>query len=225
MFKIIYAEKRRPEMSPTQFVRRWRYHAGMAMLDAHFWDPMVLYVQNDALRGLDGTDEAYDCVGELFYPTQADVDASLATPGIDAILADGDEFFSRRDQILQVAEHHQLRDGRPGALRIFVFARAPQGMTRSDFTAHYTAALEARLGTGGALDRLALQVALAAATTDEASYAVIADASFDSVADARLGWADWQDMIAADPALADHLAIASRSYILYDSNYDKGTAA
>ena len=49
------------------------------------------------------------------------------------------------------------------------------------------------------------------------------DASFDSLADARLGCADWLAAMAPDHLIANSVAIAARAYILYDSTYDKGT--
>jgi hypothetical protein len=45
----------------------------------------------------------------------------------------------------------------------------------------------------------------------------------DSLADARLGCADWLAAMAPDHLIANSVAIAARSYILYDSTYDKGT--
>lgn len=226
MLKIIYAEKRRPELSFARFVRRWRYHGGLAMQDAPFWDPLAIYIQNDALRGIDGTDQAYDGVGELIYPALAELEALLASPGLASIVADGDQFFSRVDPIHLVVEQWQLRAGHPGAFKIFVFARAPEGMARADFVARWTDRMEALLHGGGDFDRLACEVNIgAAAADDHAHYDLVADASFASVADGRLGCADWLGAADGDDLFADSVVIAARSYILYDSRYDKGTAA
>lgn len=224
MFKIIYAEKRRPELSFTQFVRRWRRHAGLAMQDGPFWDPMTLYIQNDALRGIAGTDQAYDGVGELFYPTMAAVEASLASPGLVPIFADGDEFFARVDQIHLVVDQRHIRVGHPGAFKLFVFARAPQGTARADFVDRWTDRVETLLDGNGAFARLAQEVTIGSAMADHDPCDLVADASFDSVADARLGCADWLTALANDHLIAGSTIIAARSYILYETFYDKGTA-
>ena len=223
MFKIIYAEKRRPELSFTQFVRRWRLHAGRAMQDGPFWDPMAVYLQNDALRGIAGTDQSYDCVGELYYPAMADVEASLASPGLGPIVADGDEFFSRLDQLHLVVEQRPLRVGPPGAVKIFVFARAPQGEPRTDFIARWTGQVETALDGSSAFARLARTVMIGGATADHDPCDLVADATFDSVADAALGCTDWLAAMAPGGFIADSVVIATRSFILYETPYDKGT--
>jgi len=223
MFKIIYAGQRRPELSFTQFVRRWRRHAGLAMQDAPFWDPMALYIQNDALRGIAGTDQRYDGVGELLYPDMAAIEASLASPGMGPIFADGDEFFARVDQIHLVVDQRHLRVGHPGAFKVFVFARAAQGAARADFVDRWTDRVETLLDGNGAFARLAQEVTIGSAMADHDPYDLVADASFDSLADARLGCADWLAAMAPDHLIANSVAIAARSYILYDSTYDKGT--
>lgn len=223
MFKIIYAEKRRSELSFTQFVRRWRLHAGRAMQDGPFWDPMALYLQNDALRGIAGTDQAYDCVGELHYPTLAAVEASLASPGLGPIIADGDEFFSRQDQLHLVVDQHPLHVGPLGGIKLFVFARAPQGEPRAAFVARWTEQLETALDGHSAFARLASTVTIGAATADHDPCDLVADATFDSVADARLGCAAWLAAMEPDHLIADSVVIAARSFTLYETPYDKGT--
>lgn len=224
MFKIIYAEQRRPELSFTRFVRRWRRHAALAMEDGPFWDPMALYIQNDALRDIAGTDQRYDGVGELFYPDMADVAASLASPGLVPIVADGDEFFSRVDQIHLVVDQRHIRVGHPGAFKLFVFARAPHGTARTDFVDRWTDRVETLLDGNGAFARLAQEVTIGSATADHDPCDLVADASFDCLADARLACADWLTAMAPDHLIADSVAIAARSYVLYETLYDKGTA-
>lgn len=225
MLKLIYAEKRRPELSFTQFVRRWRLHAGRAMQDAPFWDPMAVYLQNDAVRGIDGTDQAYDCVGELHYPAMADVEASLASPGLGPIVADGDEFFSRLDKLHLVVKQRHLRAGHPGAFKIFMFARAPQGASRADFVGRWTERLQTLLGGDGEFARLARAVTIGGATADHDPCDLVADASFDTVAEARQGCADWLAAMAPGELCADSVAIATRSFVLYETPYDKGIPA
>ena len=225
MYKIVYAEKRRPELSFTQFVRRWRLHAARAMEDNPFWDPMAVYLQNDALRGIAGTDQAYDCVGELVYLGMADVEASLASPGLGPIIADGDQFFSRRDQLHLVVKQEQLRVGPPGIIKIFVFARAPQGELRANFAGRWTERLEEVLDGGCAFTRLARTVTIGSATADHDPCDLVADASFDSVADAWLGCAAWLAAMAPDGLITDSVVIATRSFTLYETPYDKGIPA
>lgn len=222
MFKIVYAEKRRPELSFARFVRRWRHHAGLAMQEPSFWDPMAVYIQNDAQRGIVGTDQAYDAVGELLYPSLADLQASLASPALAPIVADGDTFFSRVDQVHLVVEQRRLRAGHAGAFKLFIFARASDGLARADFVERWSERLNTLLDGVGDFARLAREVTLGRATADHDPYDLVADASFDSFEDARRGCADWLAAMAPGELLADHVAIAARSFILYDSRYDKG---
>ena len=124
--KILYAEKRRPELSREAFSRGWRIHAGDAMKCGDFWDPILFYVQNDAPArptGIAGVDASYDCVGEVCYATHADCDASIAAPSLPGITQDGDHIFSRIDQISMIAEHRAIIDRRAGDIKLFVFAR------------------------------------------------------------------------------------------------------
>ncbi|MES2492157.1 MAG: EthD domain-containing protein [Pseudomonadota bacterium] len=219
MFKIIYAEKRRPELSFTTFVRRWRQHAGLAMQDAPFWNPMALYIQNDALRGIPGTDQAYDGVGELFYPTLLDLNASLASPGLVPIMADGDEFFSRVDQIHMVVDQRPLRTGHCAGFKVFIFARAPQGGGRADFADHCADRTETLLRGQGEFARSARQVTIGQGATQHDPYDLVCDATFDSTEAARLGNAEWLGALRVDGLAADGVAIAARSYVLYDAPY------
>ena len=225
MFKIIYAEARLPALSFVGFVRRWRLHAARAMEDSVFWDPMAVYLQNDAVLGIDGTDPYYDCVGELIYPTLAAVEASLATPGLDEILADGDGCFARTGQIHMVVEEHAVRTGNPGAFKVFVFAAAPSGTSRAAFVASWTDRVGTLLGGTGDFARLAQTVTIGSATALDTRYDLVADATFATMVDARQGCADWFGAMRADPLIVDHVAIAARSYLMYDAQYTRGDEA
>lgn len=209
--KILYAEKRRPELSREAFSRGWRIHAGDAMKCGDFWDPILFYVQNDAPArppGIAGVDASYDCVGEVCYATRADCDASIAAPSLPGITQDGDHIFSRVDQISMIAEHRTIVDRRAGDIKLFVFARFGDA-------ADQIAARTATLAAGdGEFARFIRQAGIAHALTETPLCDGAIEFAYDTIEEARLGHADWLATIAPQPL--QPITIAAHSYILYD---------
>ena len=209
--KIIYAEKRRPELSREAFSRGWRIHAGDAMKCGDFWDPILFYVQNDAparATGIPGVDPSYDCVGEVCYATRADCDASVAAPSLPGITQDGDHIFSRVDQISMIAQHQAIVDRRPADIKLFVFARFGDG---ADAIATRTASLAA-----GNCDfaRNVRQAGFAHALTETRLCDGLIEFAYDTLDEARLGHTAWLAGIV--PLPHQSITIAAHSYILYD---------
>lgn len=218
MIKIIYAEKRRAGLTREAFSRRWRIHAGDAMKHADFWDPILFYTQNDALAdvaafadtgaGLIGLDPSYDGVGEVWYATQADCDASLAAPGPAPIVADGDHVFSRVDQISMVVEHGWAVDRHHGAVRLFAF------IDRPDDPAELTARLAQLAGGEGAFAATVRQAGLGLALTPAPVRAAVLECAYDTVAAAAAGHAALLAQINLAPLRP--IQIATHSYLIYD---------
>jgi len=211
VIKIIYAEKRRPELSPEAFSRGWRIHGGDAMKSADFWDPILFYVQNDACRtetGIAGVDPGYDGVGEVIYATLDDCNRSIAAPSLPAITADGDHIFSRVDQISMIVEHDAIVDRRAGDIKIFVFGRLGD---EGDAIAAQTRALAAG---DGAFARTVRQAGIGHALTETPLCDGVIEFAYDSLAEAQAGHADWLAHFALDQV--QPITIAAHSYILYD---------
>ena len=211
MIKIVYAEKRRPELSPEAFSRGWRIHGGDAMKSADFWDPILFYVQNDACRsdtGIAGVDRSYDCVGEVVYATLDDCNRSIAAPSLPAITADGDHIFSRVDQISMIVEHEPIVDHRPGDIKLFVFGRFG---TEADAIIAQTRALA--VGDGD-FARTVRQAAIGHALTETPLCDGVIEFAYDSIAEAQAGHADWLAHFALDQV--QPITIAAHSYTLYD---------
>lgn len=227
MIKIIYAEGRKPGCSREQFVRRWRIHGGYAMQDAHFWDPMIRYIQNDCVldvSGFSGADLTYDGVGELFYPDQRACDRSLGSAKLDDIIADGDVFFARDDTIHAVVDVHELRNDRPGAFKIFLFVKRPEATDPSVCGTDWQQRLNAAISKPGSFSSLVRQVSIAYPVEPDASFDAVIDFSFDTLADARGGYADWVEQMAAEHAAplldpAQSVVIVTHSCLLYDTQH------
>jgi len=226
MIKIIYAEQRVPSFSREAFVRRWRVHAGFAMAIADFWDPMHHYIQNDSVadaRAFAHNTPAYDGVGELYYPDLAACQASLASTRIGPIVADGDVLFSRNQSIFIIADQDDLRDERPGLFKTFLFLRTDDG---KEAALALDLANRARqvLAAGGPLGRHARQAAVAHAVEPAKTQNVAIEFSFDTLADAAAGHADWMAALETGSrplplAALQPVGIVCHSCLLYDKRF------
>ena len=211
MIKIIYAEKRRPGLSREAFSRAWRIHAGDAMKHADFWDPILFYTQNDAIPDasvLPGVDPSYDCVGEVWYETRADCDATLAAPSLAPITEDGDHIFSRVDQISMILDYTMLVDHHHGAVRLFAFIDRPA--LPAVLTAQVAALCEADNAFAANVRQAGLGLALSPAPLRDA----VLEFGYDTLAQAAAGHAALTAHIALAPLRP--ILIATHSYLLYD---------
>lgn len=227
MFKVIYVEKRKPELTFEAFVRRWRIHGGFAMQDPVFWDPISRYIQNDCLvdsANFDKSDGSYDGVGEIFYPSQGDCELSYATSRFSDIVADGDAFFAHTDRIYLKAEVHELLNVRPGAFKVFVFIKRPRDVARHDFFPLYEATQFRILARKSDIAALGRQIAFSVSVTPTDDFEAVLDFTFDTLHDAQRGLADWHSAMSEDDesslfARAPTTTIAARSCVLYDKSY------
>lgn len=216
MIKIIYAEKRCPGLSREAFSRAWRIHAGDAMKHADFWDPILFYTQNDAVPDasiIPGVDPTYDCVGEVWYTSQSDCDATLAAPSLGPITADGDHIFSRVDQISMILDYTMLVDRHHGAVRLFAFIDRPA--LPAVLTAQVAAlAASNPSGADNAFAATVRQAGFGLAISPAPVRDAVLECAYDTLADAAAGHAALSAHIALAPLRP--ILIATHSYLLYD---------
>ena len=211
MIKIIYAEKRRPELSREGFARRWRIHAGDAMKCDDFWDPILFYAQNDAVPhapDIPWLDPSYDAVGEVWFSTRAECDATLSGPSLVPITEDGDHIFARVDTISMVADYTTIVDRRFGAVRLFVF------IDRPDRPAALAAAIAELASGDNVFAHHVRQVGMGLAVAHATHCEAVLECAYDTVAEAALGHARLIEAIPLEP-LRPKLILA-HSYLLYD---------
>jgi hypothetical protein len=228
VIKVIYIEQPRPGDTREFWARRWRVHGGFAMQFAEFWDPIDLYVQNDCLANpaaFAGTDASFGGVGELFYPDIDACNASLATPNMATILADGSQVFARARSVHLITETKDLVGLRPGAVRIFAYASRPEGMARGDFQR----SLEDSFGTSlQAFPERPFHVAISHNLEERQAHESVLDFSFHTMDEAVAGHAAWAEHVGADPFLSgallrEPLKVVTHSHILYDTdNFGEG---
>lgn len=227
MIKIIYFEKSRPGDAPEYFVRRWRMHGGFAMQFREFWDPIQTYIQNDCLADTSafaGTQPAFGGVGELFYADLASCQASLATPNMPAIVADGSQVFARdKNAVHMIAEVKPVLAGGPGRIRIFVYATRTDGTSRAAFSAGLENAVATCAAKPDGFAASACQISLAHSVKDMPGHESVIDFSYNTLADAVAGHALWLEQVAGDDFLTgavntNPLKLVTHSCIYYDMN-------
>lgn len=222
MIKIIYIEQPRPGYSREYWARRWRMHGGFAMQFREFWDPVRIYIQNDCVAdpsAFAGANPTFGGVGELYYDDLPSCQASLATPNMDAIYADGSQVFGRLEAVHLITELKQIEGHRPGRLRIFAYASRPQGMNRSDFNSRLEDSIAA---CGAGLSTKPVSLAVAHNVEDREMHESVIDFSFDSPEDAIEGHENWLSVADKDEFLASALAraplkVITHACIIYDT--------
>lgn len=119
MIKLVYAIRRRADLSPDAFRKRWLEHAPLVK---RFAESMraVRYVQshtldsnwNEALRGSRGASPAYDGITEVWWESEAALATALATPeGQEAgraLLEDERAFIDLAASSLFLTEEHPI---------------------------------------------------------------------------------------------------------------------
>lgn len=228
MIKVTYIEQPRPDTTREYWARRWRVHGGFAMQFAEFWDPIRLYIQNDCLAdpsAFTGMDPSFGGVGELFYSDLDSCMASLGTPNMPTILADGSQVFARQRSVHLITEAKDLLGRRPAAVRIFAYATRPDGMARDAFRRELETSLAASLA---AFPEPPFHMSIAHNLEERESHETVLDFSFHTMDEAVAGHAAWANHVDADDFLSaallrDPLKVVTHSHILYDTdNFGEG---
>jgi EthD domain len=130
MIKIVYTACKHDGVTREAFIRRWRYHGALAMMQLGYWAPVSRYAQADCLIDLSrfsGASADTDGIGQLWYADMDAVAASSAAPEVErVILPDGRETMNHDRLRHIIAEESVLRDGEqanPAWLYVF-FRRA-----------------------------------------------------------------------------------------------------
>ncbi|MCB2046047.1 MAG: hypothetical protein H6915_06990 [Novosphingobium sp.] len=224
MIKIIYIEQRRAGDSREYWARRWRMHGGFAMQFREFWDPVRIYVQNDCVADCSafaGADPGFGGVGELHYTDLASCQASLATPNMPAIMADGNQVFARQKAVHLVTEAQDLIGTRPAAVRVFAYASRPDGLDQSTFRARLD---ESFAASAKAFPVPPVHMSIAHNIEPCGTHESVMDFSFHTMDEAAAGHEAWAAAAAQDPFLAgalarDPLKVVTHSCILYDTDH------
>ena len=228
MIKVTYIEQPRAGDTREYWARRWRVHGGFAMQFAEFWDPIRLYIQNDCLAdpsAFTGTDPSFGGVGELFYSDLDSCMASLGTPNMPTILADGSQVFARQRSVHLITEAQDLLGSRPAAVRIFAYASRPAGVARAEFQQKLGTAFKESLA---AFSAPPFHMSIAHNLEERESHESVLDFSFHTMDEAIAGHAAWADHVSGDGFLSaallrDPLKVATHTHILYDTdNFGEG---
>jgi uncharacterized protein (TIGR02118 family) len=116
MVKLITIVKRKPGITRDEFVRHWQHvHARIAIEDKSFWNRVRKYVQN-YVTSADSPHAAWDGVVELWFDSQAELDAAFAGEETKkGLIADLDNFIDQTSMISVVTDENILYDsGNPG---------------------------------------------------------------------------------------------------------------
>jgi hypothetical protein len=119
MIKLVYVIRRRADLSPEAFRKRWLEHAPLV---ARFAAAMHArrYVQSHAMGGplnalladSRGAQPAYDGITEVWWDSAASLSAALATPGgieaSRALLEDERAFIDLAASSLFLTEEHEI---------------------------------------------------------------------------------------------------------------------
>jgi hypothetical protein len=121
MIKLVYAVRRRADLTPDAFRARWLVH-GPLVREAAAAIGARRYVQshtletplNAALAASRGMDEAFDGITEVWWDDLAALEAGMGTPeGIEAarrLLDDEREFIDLAASFLFLTEEHPIFD-------------------------------------------------------------------------------------------------------------------
>ncbi len=194
-----------------------------------FFGPVARYVQNDPLIDVSGFSDAradYDGVGELFYASQADCDASLNSAALaQHILADGNQFFARVDPIELIVEEHALTDGRETRLKVFVFLKRPATSSREMFLQAWERLQADLLKLDNRFSELIRLLTSTHSLMPDSAFDGGLEMSFDSISDAKRGYAEWVQLcerIAVPQQLpAARIPIVAHTCVLFDSAHYK----
>lgn len=119
MIKLVYAIRRRTDLSPEAFRKRWLEHAPLVARHAAAMRA-VRYVQshtldstwNAVLQASRGATPPYDGITEVWWKSEADFAAALATPAGQeagrALLEDERDFIDLAASSLFVTEEHAI---------------------------------------------------------------------------------------------------------------------
>jgi hypothetical protein len=107
-----YAQRRSRNLTPEEFVARWRQHFELARSFVDYWRPVRRYVQNDVLDG------GFDAVGEFFYENRAARDAVANVPRA-ALFADGAELFDVDPPLFFGGEYSHLHGRKRAPYKLF----------------------------------------------------------------------------------------------------------
>jgi hypothetical protein len=186
--KIVYAQSRRSGVDRLAFIGAWREHGGIAMQVRDYFGAVTRYVQADAAQtifeGVEGPRD-YDGVGEIVFPTLADVEEANASAGRTKIVAPhGHRLFgAARPVSLIVASHEEWRD-RNGSAKLYTFVKRAPSLTRAEFAAQWAAA-----APGWAADErwrtAARSYARDIALKPEAEFDGVEEVAFDTLGEAR----------------------------------------
>ncbi|MEZ5688773.1 MAG: hypothetical protein R3E21_08350 [Caenibius sp.] len=223
MIKVIYIEQPRPGKTREFWARRWRVHAGFAMLFAEFWDPIQLYIQNDCIADASafaGVDTSFGGVGELFYTDIDSCKASLATPNMPAILDDGSQVFARQRAVHLITKVKNLIGSRPAGVRVFAYATRPANMARDEFQLSLEDSFRA---SSSVFVESPVNMTIAHSIEDRDTHESVIDFSFHTVEAATAGHAAWTEYVEQDDflkvaLLRDPLKVVTHSHILYDKD-------
>ena len=112
MVKLITIVKRKSGITRDEFIQHWKHvHARLAIKDKSFWRRVRKYVQN-YVTSTDSERAAWDGVVELWFDSQAELDAAFAGQETkEGLIADLDNFIDRASMISVVTEENILYNG------------------------------------------------------------------------------------------------------------------
>jgi uncharacterized protein (TIGR02118 family) len=113
MVKLITIVKRKSGITRDEFIEHWKHvHARLAIEDKSFWSRVRKYVQN-YVTSTDGGRAAWDGVVELWFDSQAELDAAFAGQETkEGLIADLDNFIDHASIISVVTEENIVYNGR-----------------------------------------------------------------------------------------------------------------
>lgn len=121
MIKLVFCVKKKPELSPAEFRKRWKDHqiftrsVAKAMHATRITHSLTLAIEeNEELRLTRGTAEPFDGLLEVWWEDSAPIHAGFKDPKIQEMIArmraDQNNFLDRAHSIVCFASEDQVEE-------------------------------------------------------------------------------------------------------------------
>ncbi len=222
MIRIVYAQSRKPNVDPVEFVRQWREHGAMALTARDYFGDVVRYVQASVIStNVTGAwpGREYDGVGEICFENADDLARSYAAESrARTIVPHGRAIFGSPNPINVVVRDIAAWADHEPPITITRFLRFAGGISQNDRAASLAsrpdrlkrAVRQAGLTAVSCRCAMALEIGAMFDAVEEIGLAAMAP---DTVAtlDPHLSW--------TSPAVTDTVTIAAWPVVLFDRRY------
>lgn len=218
--KTVYAQARKPGVGRIDFLSAWREHGGRAMVLPDYFGKVLRYVQSDALAtagNLAGEARSYDGVGEIVFPSLADLEEANASESrAEIVVPHGRELFGSPDPISVIAREEIEWFDRLASAKLYTFVQRQPALSRDAFEAEWSAAC--RRWRDDAVTRTRVRsYARSISVRPDSEFDGVEEASFDTLAEARSAHDDGGFLVRSLPACRAAVSVLTQQVVLLDT--------